>query len=251
MAPRNGAGRLLRAALQAEDGLLAAWVLLQPLVGAITQGSRDPSGGSGASGTAAGFDPFAGGDLLLGLAALAAVLGALACLATRTREAQTDPGVSGMAALGPLTGGLLLVAAVAGANVAQAPEASMALTFAGFAAAVLARSYLPALPLAARRLLVMPLILVGASVFNGFMGQVNGLFDVRGAFASGLGPALSALPPVLGVAALFAAVYYAMLVYAPRQVALPEGGALTWLLRFGVFLAAQVASATLGLSLGI
>ncbi len=38
----------------------------------------------------------------------------------------------------------------------------------------------------------------------------------------------------------FSAVYYAMLVYAPRQVAEREGGLLTWLLRYALFVAGVI-----------
>ena len=53
------------------------------------------------------------------------------------------------------------------------------------------------------------------------------------------------MPPLLGVLVAFCGVYYVMLVYAPRQLAQPEGGAVAWLARFGVFVLAEVAAATL------
>ena len=46
---------------------------------------------------------------------------------------------------------------------------------------------------------------------------------------------MKTLALVLGFFVLFAAVFYTMLVYAPRQIAEPEGGALTWVWRFALF----------------
>jgi hypothetical protein len=48
---------------------------------------------------------------------------------------------------------------------------------------------------------------------------------------------------VIGLLVLCAAVYYTMLIYAPRQVAEREGGTMVWLARFGLF----VVSVALGL----
>ncbi len=44
----------------------------------------------------------------------------------------------------------------------------------------------------------------------------------------------------LAVFVAFTAVYYAMLVYAPRQVAEREGSARSWLARYVLFLVATV-----------
>jgi hypothetical protein len=49
--------------------------------------------------------------------------------------------------------------------------------------------------------------------------------------------------PSIGFLVAFSAVYYAMLVYAPHQVAEREGGVVTWLLRYALF----VAGVTFGL----
>ena len=45
---------------------------------------------------------------------------------------------------------------------------------------------------------------------------------------------------VLGILVAFSGVYYLMLIYAPRQIAEPEGGLRTWLLRYAVFLVSVV-----------
>jgi hypothetical protein len=62
-------------------------------------------------------------------------------------------------------------------------------------------------------------------------------------------PATAISNPQTGVAAVgfllaFSAVYYAMLVYAPRQVAEREGGPVTWVIRYALF----VAGVTFGLA---
>ncbi len=49
------------------------------------------------------------------------------------------------------------------------------------------------------------------------------------------GSDLRAVAPLAGFLLLFSAVYYAMLVFAPRQVAEREGSPISWLARFGVF----------------
>ena len=43
-----------------------------------------------------------------------------------------------------------------------------------------------------------------------------------------------------GLLLAFSAVYYAMLVYAPRQVAEREGTLVTWVLRYALFVAGVV-----------
>ena len=48
------------------------------------------------------------------------------------------------------------------------------------------------------------------------------------------------LPLTLLVMVPFAAVYYLMLVYAPRQLAVDDGGPVAWAFRFLVFLAVEV-----------
>jgi hypothetical protein len=44
------------------------------------------------------------------------------------------------------------------------------------------------------------------------------------------------LLPVIGFLVAFSAVYYAMLIFAPRQVADREGGLVVWALRYLMFL---------------
>ncbi len=55
-----------------------------------------------------------------------------------------------------------------------------------------------------------------------------------------LAPLRQTVAFVAGALAAFSGVYYAMLIYAPRQVAEPEGGPVTWLVRYGIFLASVI-----------
>ena len=95
----------------------------------------------------------------------------------------------------------------------------------------------PALPTVTRRLLVTPFILVTGGIFWSIVDSVAGGGSLLGVTA---GTSLSEVAFEVGVLAAFSAVYYAMLIYAPRQVAEPEGGPLTWLIRYSVFLASVV-----------
>jgi len=72
---------------------------------------------------------------------------------------------------------------------------------------------------------------------------VTGGIDVPAQLGGSIAGMTSDVAGVIGLLVLCAAVYYAMLIYAPRQVAEHEGGAMVWLARFGLF----VASVALGL----
>jgi hypothetical protein len=228
--------RLVRDVLRLEDVVLIVWVAVQPIVlRALGQGPASGSGG--------GLDLLDGHDPLVGLLALGAVAGALVCLATRTA------GPSGGAApapdrgtIGPLTGGLLLATVIGCQNLFGNGDAGFGLALVAVLVASLLPGVLPAIPVAYRRVLVTPYVLLSASLFNGLVGQIGGLFDVHTVLDQGLGATLQALPPVLGVMLAFCGVYYLMLVYAPRQLAVADGGLVAWLVRFAVFVAAEIVT---------
>ncbi|HTS14763.1 MAG TPA: hypothetical protein VMH24_03790 [Candidatus Sulfotelmatobacter sp.] len=230
---------LVRDALRLEDLVLIVWVGLQPVLFRLLGFSTaSPSGG--------GLDLLDGHDPLLGLVALASVAGALVCLATRPATPTSD--AAGQTAprglIGPLTGGLLLATVIGTQNLFGVAEAGFGVTFVAVVVASLLPGALPATPVAYRRVLVTPYVLLSASVFNGLIGQVGGLFDLHGVLGLGLGQTLQALPWAIGVMAVFAGVYYVMLVYAPRQLAVADGGTIAWLVRFLVFLAVEIAAAS-------
>jgi hypothetical protein len=153
--------------------------------------------------------------------------------------------VTDRAAWGPLTGGLLLASVIGCQNLFGSGDAGFGLALVAVLVAIALSRALPPLPGPYRRALVAPYVLVSASFFNGVIGEISGLFDLRGVSQRGLGPALAALPPALGLGLAFCAVYYVMLVYAPRQLAQPDGGPLAWLARFALFVVAEVVAVSL------
>ncbi len=72
------------------------------------------------------------------------------------------------------------------------------------------------------------------------MDSVGGATDLPGQ----IGAAPEVLALALGIFVAASAVYYAMLVYAPRQLVEREGGPAAWLARYGLF----VVSVAVGLT---
>ncbi len=215
------AGRRLAVALRAEDWLLAAWmVVVAPLL-------------AGAHSTAGPFDA---GRPLDGLLAVVGVVGAIACIAARRPDGEV-PGERPLlerASVGPFTGGLLLVAVSGASGLGLVDWQVTGLCVAAIAVAVAVRFAIPPIPVAVRRALVMPFVLAAGGIFGDVIGAVTGTGGIR---ITGPGMDLGAAAVPLGFLVAFSAVYYAMLVYAPRQVAEREGGAISWVLRYGAFLA--------------
>ena len=214
------------AVIRPEDVVLAGWVALASPVLAQAQG---------------GGDPFASGRPIDGLLRLAGVAGALICLGTRTEgvPAGADQSILTGAAIGPAVGGLMLVGASGLAALGLDPEAALFPLFGVVLVLALLRDHLPAIPTATRRALITPFVLAAGGIFWTFVravtGGATGVGDV-GAFVA----QAPTIAPVLGVLIVAAAVYYAMLVYAPRQIAEREGGPPAWIARFGLFLASLV-----------
>ncbi len=215
----------MRVALRVEDWLLAGLAIIAgPLIRVV-----DGSGGV--------FDP---GRPIEGALELIAVLGAAICLVTSRSDAPagSSPGLTERGAVGPLAGGLLLVA-VAGSTGVGLDGAPATIAWLGAIVIVVAiRLRWPALPTVVRRALVTPFILVAGSIFWGVIdGVAGGQTDLAGAATVS---DLQTIGFVLGILVAFSGVYYLMLIYAPRQIAEPEGGLRTWLLRYAVFLVSVV-----------
>lgn len=237
--------------LRAEDVLLAIWIAVAaPLL--VT------SGNVGLFDTGKPFE---------GVAILASVGAALYVLVTRpaasTVESQTNatgeqpptdvdaqaggvvPTPAQMGAfVGPLTGGMLLVA-VTGFSALSAPDSwNLPILVAGLVVVGIVRFAVPSVPVIARRALVTPFVLVSGSLFWSVIDAVIGPGRASGVTASDLRDALLNNVPGAGGVGLallaFTAVYYAMLVYAPRQVAESEGGPIAWLVRFGLFVVSML-----------
>jgi len=213
--------------LVVEDWLLAGWVAL------ATPALFRVQGGAG---------PFDSGAPLDGTLRLLAVLGALICLAARRPKTETgDLGASLLqrGAAGPLCGGLLLVG-ISGFTALEVPSGlALALVLAVAVAMVAVHLAGPPFPVVARRALVTPFVMVAGGLFWSLIAAVIGEPGGTTAEAVVADPQAA----LAGVAFLlaFSAVYYAMLVYAPRQVAERDGGVVTWLLRYALFVAGVVA----------
>lgn len=218
--------RAHRAVIVAEDWLLAGWVALAtPLLFRV-------QGGAG---------PFDGGAPLLGVIRLASVFGALICLAARRDpKGGTPRGASILerGAAGPLCGGLLLVAISGFTALDVTSGPGLAVVAAAIVAMIVVRVFVPPLAVAVRRVLVTPFVMVAGGLFWTFIAAVSGEPGSASVVTAVADPrtALAAA----GFLLAFSAIYYAMLVYAPRQVAEREGGLMTWILRYALFVAGVI-----------
>lgn len=224
----------LASAIRLEDWILAGWIALAAPIAGRIDGSAGP------------FDP---GRPIDGVLCTVGVLGALICLATGRSDAAPGTGRATLdwASVGPLTGGLLLVAFSGSAGLGLTDAAGWAVVVAGFVVVVVVRLRWPALPTSVRRMLVTPFLLATGGIFWTIVDQVAGGSSLLGLATIGTGGSITPIGTIAFVAAAlaaFSAVYYAMLIYAPRQVAEPEGGPVTWLVRYGIFLLSIVVGVT-------
>ncbi len=210
---------------RAEDWILVGWVVFgAPLVAR----------------TAAPTGPFDAGQPLQGILRLGAVLAALACVAANRPSGPpaTDRQIMESAAVGPFSGGLLMVAISGGIALDLPSWGPIAFCLLAACVMIAMRVVVPPLPTVARRLLVTPFVLAAAGIFWSVIDAVLG--PISGGGGGGSWGSLVSLPPVVlpvvGFLVAFSAVYYAMLIYAPRQVAEREGGLLAWGLRYLMFL---------------
>jgi hypothetical protein len=208
--------------LRAEDLAIAGWVAIaSPLI-------------YRAGGDKGVFDP---GQPVEGLLRLGAVLGVVACLAARRRvEAGSPPTPSllNRASVGPFVGALLLMT-ISGFTALGAPTAAVyAFLIVAGAGAIAVRLAVPPISIVVRRVLVSPFVMVAGGMYWTLIQSILGtasLAAVRHAATTDL----RASEPILLFLAAFSAVYYAMLIYAPRQIAEREGGTVEWVLRYAGF----------------
>jgi hypothetical protein len=247
--PVGAAARLAHLAVRAAGLLRVEDWLLAGMMGIAGPALLAAQGGGG---------PFEPGRPIDGLIRMAGFAGALACLATRNPSptARGDAAAGGVtaenrmtaaagasgertvldsAAVGPLTGGLLLVGGSAMASVGADPEVVFGPTLVAVVVFTLVGTHRPVLPTVVRRALVTPFVLAAGGLFWGVVREIAGSAD----FTSQIGRSFAADAQttvfVLGLLVASAGVFYAMLVYAPRQVAEREGGPIAWLLRFALF----------------
>lgn len=227
------------AALQPEDVALVGWVaVVQP----VLRGVRLPLAGTYA-------DLTDRQEPLLGIAYAAAVALAIVSLGLR------EPDRSGRLVLswtenqfgivfGPFLGGVLLLASIANANLGVAGPALVIGSVVAAIVVAVASSRLPVAPPVARRLLVQPFVFLAAGVFNATMAEISPGLGFAPLTGVDLATALQGLALTVGLIAVFGSVFYAMLVFAPRQVANPEGTTAGWLVRYALFVAGTVVGSS-------
>ena len=138
------------------------------------------------------------------------------------------------AAVGPLTGGLLLVT-ISAFTALGTPNAGVYATLLGAVIGTVAIRFItPPLGVGARRVLVSPFVMIASGLYWTFIEAVVGTPGGAAARRQAFIDPHSAEPAILFLIA-FSAVYYAMLIYAPRQIADREGGRVEWLLRYLAF----------------
>ncbi len=212
--------------LRIEDLLIAGWVAIaSPLIFRF-DGKKGP------------FDP---GQPIQGLVELASLLGVLLCLAARQKVdagSPPQPSVVSRGAIGPLVGALLLVV-ISGFSALGASTPVVYVTLIAAAAAMVAiRVAGPPLGIFGRRALVSPFVMVAAGLYWTFIESVigsSGSVTIR-RFA----PLDPHSAPALLFLFAFSAIYYAMLIFAPRQIAEREGGVIEWLVRYTAFVVSIV-----------
>jgi hypothetical protein len=213
--------------LRVEDVLLAGWVAIASPIFFKLGGDKGP---------------FEANQPLEGLLRLGAVAGVVVCLAARQRMNPADPTPTTLinrGAMGPFIGGILLIT-IGGFTALNASSQAVVSTLVVTAiAAVAVRFAAPPLSVPVRRALVSPYVLVAAGLYWTIIESTIGS---RGAAAQWqhalLNPGTNQL--ILLFLVGFSAVYYAMLIFAPRQLAEREGGKVEWLVRYLAFMASVV-----------
>lgn len=225
---------------QPEDFILFVWVaLIEPLIA------------RGLSLLLGDITPFTIGSVhnpLLGLIFFAAGIGGAVVVATRA-PGQRDPeksgnGVVAFARLPMLvTLGYMFMTGTSALDIFQNTDSGLllivCLPFALFAVSFMLFDRLPRVDVAVRRILIAPMILLGTWNFSGLVHGFFGDTGVRG-FLSAQGVQILQNPNgarAFATGLLFAAVvlFYLIFIFAPRQIAFPNGTARDWFIRFGLF----------------
>ncbi len=219
-APRLGP-RLPRH-LRVEDIVLFLWLVLRPLV----------LPGSSRGATVPGYDPPGG------LFDLVALCGAAACVVARRRDSShtgliRDEDVA--YAVGPLFGAVAFALNDCTARLGLSGGAETLALVLPVGAAVGGRLWLPPTSAPQRRALVTPFLMATSGFFGEFLSGFTDIFDLR-SLASGLTSGqLGETGLVFGFVLAGMAIFYLMLVFAPRQIAEREGTPASWTVRFLVF----------------
>jgi hypothetical protein len=223
--------------LQLEDaGLAIALLVAGPVARGLTGSSSE------------GF-----GHIVAAIISIVAAIGAIAALATRVPgESVIDDGhgPSRMSFIGPYVGGIGVVTAIGVGNtgvdfggLAMAGAMGAAVVGAVFA------NRLPVVSRPTRRLMVAPFVFVASGIFESIIGDIAGGFagDLGGSGGGLLSSAgLTTAGFAVGLLVLASAVFYAMLVFAPRELADPGTRPLAWVVRYLVFVATLVVAVAIG-----
>jgi hypothetical protein len=218
--------------LRVEDVALFLWLVLRPLV--VPERPTGP--------TTAGYDPLGGLFDLVGLCAAAA------CLGARRADGTSSGLVANQtvaAAIGPLVGAVAFALDDCVRRLGLGGGFEILPLVLPVVAAVAARIWLPPTTALVRRALVTPFILAASGFFSDFLAGLSDLFDLRqiSSWIANDTSGLAIFGTFLALAGVL--VFYAMLVFAPRQIADREGGGLTWTIRFLVFIAGLTLGTTL------
>ncbi len=234
--------RKLLARIQLEDVALALLLLLGPLLSGDGDGADPNRLGSGFLRRET--------DPALGLFALVAAIGAIAALATRVPGESRVVDEGGRAwiigplvgAIGLTTGNALELMGLEGGDIVTGPAMVAAVLSFVFA------SRLPVVQRPVRRLLVAPFLLLSGAVFQGlvaeFTASVDGLVDLPALLAEA--NAISLLVTVAAIILAVSWIFYAMLIFAPRELADPGAPTRSWAVRYLVFLVSLVVALLLG-----
>jgi hypothetical protein len=221
--------------LRGEDLALAGWNLVSIPVGVALGGSWS------------GSDP----DPLVGIVELVAILGVIVAIGTRTPDAPPLQAewFRGWILAGPLVGATGLIGSNASDRLGLDLGILGVLTLLTIVGAFVFADRLPVLPELHRRLLTAPFIFVTAGFFSDFIAGLLDDLDLD-ELAQALLSGSSTAPAQLWIAAFLgfalvaaAALFYAMLVMAPRELAAPEPNPRAWLTRFVLFLVTAVIGA--------
>ena len=179
-----------------------------------------------------------------GVFVLVAIGGIIACLFTRGPGEPPPLGEgNGLTFQGwvrfPLAAGVSIVAIDTLPSIGL-PSGAGGLVFLAVVVSVFAHRWLPVIPVATRRLLVLPMGVVGAGAFDRIIGPT--LPHIMGMVTRSPkdDPTRAFLPLILAAVLMV----YVMLVVAPRSIADPEARGWPWIVRFGLLLAAAALGKT-------
>lgn len=190
------------------------------------------------------------GNALLGALYVVAGIGALVTLVTRDADAPTDPiarpsAEHELSLAGPTSTGVLLVfLAGFGLLGAGPPEWLIGVVFVAAFAGAIARSRMPPLAGATRRLLVTPFVMAAAGIFDQAIATAADLLDIRLLGAIRSTEDLILALNLAGIGLVVAGFFYVMLIVAPRRLAGDRSGRWPWVARFALF----VVSVLLGVA---